>query len=276
MSFNFIHFPVRLTFKTDVLGSSNANPDVHAEFIAAKAKEQGKSDEEVEAVRRAALVVAQEAASESVVKPDKGEEFVSEKKLDEIQKALTVFPRTTAGDVAFFDYQARGYIKEAARVFIGLGFDCMGALSNWSYKQAIDSYVFVEPRWIPILGPDGKPIKKCPILQRPLRAETMQGPRVCLASSEVVPAGSTVEFLVKVMVGNPTAVKTKINKKTGEEETKSKVKFVLNEEFLELAFDYGAMKGMGQWRSGGFGAFTWEKLDRVGGVPISVPVVAAV
>ena len=62
-----------------------------------------------------------------------------------------------------------------------------------AYKKEIDGLVFVSPRRIPLVMPEGGETGIC---ERPLRATTMQGDRVALARSETVPAGTTMDFSV--------------------------------------------------------------------------------
>jgi hypothetical protein len=71
-------------------------------------------------------------------------------------------------------------------------------------------------------------------LQRSLRAMTLKGPRISLARSERVPAGTKLAFDFKVMNNSP-----------------------LTKDALNTLFDYGSMVGIGQWRSAGFGSFTY-------------------
>ena len=99
-----------------------------------------------------------------------------------------------------------------------------------AYKKIIDGLIFVGPREIPIMF-DGD----VGLIQRPLRAQTAQGERVALAMSETVPAGATMEFEVKV----------------------------LDRKLLPAVrewLDYGELRGLGQWRNAGHGAFTWEEI----------------
>lgn len=91
--------------------------------------------------------------------------------------------------------------------------------------------IFVQPRMIPI-HVNGE-ITEC---QRPLRAQTAQGERVSLANSEQIPAGSTCEFEVMLL-------------------DDSHEKVVL--EWL----DYGALRGIGQWRNSSKGRFEYEVLE---------------
>lgn len=193
---------VKLTFMEEVLGTASANPELHKEFIASKSEDAMSMEEEVAAL---------------------GPEKVAE-------KGRTIFPKFDDGTPFFWDYQVKGFFK-----------DSCGALRRASgtesakckaYKKIIDGTMFVEERRIGI-DMHGGEVGLC---ERPLRAQTAQGERVSLASSETVPAGSTVEFTVMCL--NDADMK-------------------LVEEWL----DYGRLRGMGQWRNSGKGRFVWEKVD---------------
>ena len=75
---------VRLTFTEDVLGTANADKNVHSEFIASKAPNAPSREEEVEAL---------------------GAEEVE-------RKEMTVFPRMENGSPMFWDYQIKGFFKD--------------------------------------------------------------------------------------------------------------------------------------------------------------------
>jgi len=86
---------------------------------------------------------------------------------------------------------------------------------------------------------------------RPLRGNTPKGERITLVASEMVPAGAKLDFTLKVLSGDrPTMTKTIL---------------------LEL-FDYGSLKGLGQWRNADWGQFDYEltRVDR-DGKPIDEP-----
>jgi hypothetical protein len=76
-------------------------------------------------------------------------------------------------------------------------------------------------------------------LQRSLRAETAKGPRVALAKSEQLPAGTKFRFVLLIDDKSP-----------------------VTEDKLILLFDRGAMKGLGQWRNADYGKFMY-KLRRI-------------
>lgn len=192
---------VRLTFLESILGTSPANKDVYRDFIATKAPDANTVEDEVAAL---------------------GVDAVAE-------KGMTVFPRLDDGTPFFYDYQIKGFFKDTCG---GLR-RVKGTLSSGvkAYKQVIDKLIFPEPRTIPILF-DGD----MTVCQRPLRAQTMQGERVSLASSEEIPAGAVVEFTV-VMLSDE------------------------HEKLVREWLDYGKYSGIGQWRNAGRGRFKWELID---------------
>lgn len=155
---------VRVTFINPILGSASANKEIHSEFIASKAPDAPKREEEVEAL---------------------GVEEVE-------RKEMTVFPRTPTGQPCFWDYQIRGFFKHAC----GMLRLVSGTKSKdiKAYKKYIDGLVFVNERKIPIKfeGEIGS-------LQRPLRGQTAQGERIALANSEMIPENASIEFTVRVL-----------------------------------------------------------------------------
>ncbi len=126
------------------------------------------------------------------------------------------------------NYQVLGHLKELGN----LGKEAVGVKN---LRNKISQYVYVSPRKIyfdqPISGN----------LTRPLRAETMQGPRVALASSDVIREGSHITFTIKILRNPPLK-----GHKTPE----------VNAEILHtLMEEMGAVRGIGQWRSGQWGVY---------------------
>ena len=105
-----------------------------------------------------------------------------------------------------------------------------------AYKKVIDGLAFVSPRLIPITLAQGTEVG---ILERPLRASTPQGERVALARSEMVDAGATIEFTLNLL--DPKL-----------------------EPAVREWFDYGTLRGLGQWRTKGRGTFTQVMTELVG------------
>lgn len=202
---------VKLTLTEAMLGTSPANEDIYRDFIGANAPDAQTLEEEVAAL---------------------GVDAVAE-------KGMTVFPRDENGRPALYDYQIKGFFKDACQMLNRLTKkneqgkkvpqNASGKMK--AYKKEIDGLIFVAPRMIPISF-DGE----VGICQRPLRAQTAQGERVALAMSEEVPAGATLEFEISCLdEGHLEAVR----------------------EWL----DYGSLRGLGQWRNSGKGRFTWEETE---------------
>lgn len=139
----------RLTGLTPILGSAPASKAIRTQYIASKAP----TDE---------LRAEEEAAP-----------------FDLDEKGLTVFNRDSRDQLCLMGYQIKGFLKAA---LLALKAQCKIAAP----KSKIDNLVFVEPRYIPLTR-EGKPLREeDDVLERPLRAQTMQGERVTLAASELV------------------------------------------------------------------------------------------
>jgi len=145
---------------------------------------------------------------------------------DAIEKGTTGFHRDASGAPILYDYVVKGFFKDAAGMLRRVPDTKSSKLT--SYKKVIDGLVFVRPRMIPIQG-NGE----VGILERPLRAQTAQGERVALSRSEMIPSGAKITFTLDLL--------------------DAKLEPAVRE-----WLDYGAMRGLGQWRNGGYGTFTYE------------------
>lgn len=190
---------VRITFQEPLLGTAPQNAEIYSDFIGSKAPDATTLAEEVEAL---------------------GVEAVAE-------KGMTVFPKDEDGTPILWDYQVKGFFKDACGMLARLKGQTESSKLK-AYKKVIDGLVFVGPRSIKL-----NPAGEIGVCQRPLRANTMQGERVALASSEELPAGTTADFEI-----------------------------ILLDESLEAVvrewLDYGALRGIGQWRNSGKGRFSYE------------------
>ena len=148
---------------------------------------------------------------------------------EQAEKGTSVFPRTEDGRPFIYDYQIKGMFKDACSMLSRLKNGNESSKIK-AYKKVIDGLIFPAPREIPF-DFDGE-VGTC---QRPLRAQTPQGERVALAMSEEIPKGAQITFEVKCL-------------------DKALVPAV--REWL----DYGALRGLGQWRNGGHGTFEWEEI----------------
>lgn len=207
-----VHVQVR--FVQPILGTASADPQIHERFIASKAPDAPKLSEEVEAL---------------------GAEAIEE-------RGTTIFPKGADGTPFLWDYQLKGFMKDAC----GAMRQADGSKSKGipAHKSKIDQLIFVNQRNVPLVMPEGEPIR---VLQRPLRAETAMGPRVALAASEMLPVGTTCEFDVTILAD-----------KVG---VKSPTHLV---DALVEWFAYGRLRGIGQWRNGGYGQFVCRITDEKG------------
>jgi hypothetical protein len=200
----------RLRGLTPILGTLPASRTLRTEFVASKAPTPELRDEEAE----------------------------NPFNLDD--KGLTVFCRDDRDRLCLMGYQIKGFFKEA-----------LTALKLQSgvaaHRSKVDTLLFVEPRYIP-LQVNGQPTREeSEILERPLRAMTMQGERTTLAASEQLNDPWEIEIEISLLPSAGTA--------------KSKP---LTWDVVELALSYGAYHGMGQWRNAGYGRFTFQRVDDEG------------
>ena len=194
---------VRLSFIEDILGTASADLELYTTYIASKSPNPMTIEEEVAAI---------------------GVEAVKE-------KGMTIFPKKD-GKPFIYDYQIKGFFKNACKAMREVPGSASSKLK--AYKTKIDNLVFVQERCIFYENPDGGEVEisNC---QRPLRASTVQGERVALASSESIPAGTEIEFTVEV----------------------------LNKDLMSLVIewlDYGKLNGIGQWHNSGKGRFSWQEV----------------
>jgi hypothetical protein len=185
-----------LTLTSDILGTIPKNKEIYTKFVATKCVDAGLSEKEVDTV------------------PDIED------------KGWTGF-RTDEHGPFLPSYMIRGFLKAAA-----VALKAQSEIKN--YKSKIDNLVFVFPDRIrltrdkkTVMEPDGA-------YERPLRAMTMQGPRVSLAKSDSISSGVKLKFTIEI-IGNHEGV---------------------NQDWIKDLFEYGRFSGLGQFRNGGFGRFT--------------------
>lgn len=191
---------IKITLTEEMLGMSPADPDIYNAFIASNAPDAPTREEEIESI---------------------GVEAVQE-------KGTTIFPRTDDGKPFMWDYQFKGFFKDTVGMLRRIPGSACSKVK--AFKKEIDGLLFIAERRIPI-NVNGE-IGLC---QRPLRTDGPSGSRTALASSETVPAGSTIEFTL-VLMRNDMA------------------------EWVTECLDYGMLRGLGQWRNSGKGRFTWEEV----------------
>lgn len=125
------------------------------------------------------------------------------------------------GGLFIYDYMIKGFLKSA-------GNNLKDTVKVKNLRSKLNEFLFVKPRRIHLGGqtePDG-------VLERPLRAQTMQGPRVTLARSDYINAGMKLKFEIHWIAKSPVTFK-----------------------MIETLFAYGEYKGIGQFRNGSYGQF---------------------
>lgn len=195
----------RGTFIEDYLGSRPGSMQIFTDYVASNAPDAKTMKEEIELY---------------------GEEDVEDVK-------TTKLYRDKDGDFCIISYQLRGFLKSAAEAV-----KRAGILTVTAHKKVIHDTIKISGT--PAYRPLQRYIKLRPpektreyLNQRPLRADTPQGERTALASSEALKAGTTFEFWMHL--------------------------FTKQVEGAALSwFEYGAYSGLGQWRNAGFGRFLLE------------------
>lgn len=198
---------VELTFTEPLLGTQPKNRQIRRDYLEQRALKRKELGAGVVTLERAEEVIAEEDAS----LPEDAEE-----------RGWTGFYTDDDGPF-LYDYQIKGFFKEAGNILKD-----MEGVKVKALKSKLDDYLYVFPRRIRL----EKLMDE--VLERPLRAMTMQGPRVSLVASDQVPPGVRIEFEVWLL---PLPA--------------------LNGDLLATLLDLGQFKGMGQWRNGGYGRFQY-------------------
>ena len=205
---------VKITFKKPLLGSLPSDETAFQDFIAVKAPVP--TEDELEAIKNAPIMATD---TECVAESPRG---------------VTIFPKTEDGKPFLYDYQLKGFLKAACsalrRIPAAEDAGNKATLKIKAFKKIIDTLIFIEQREI-ALDFDGE----IELKSRSLRAQTAQGERISIATSEMLPAGTTATFTIQCLDGSlMDAVR----------------------EWL----DYGRFNGIGCWRNSGMGQFTWEEI----------------
>lgn len=195
-------YRLKISFITPILGSQSTR-EVASEFIAA----------------RAGVTVPED---EATTLPEA------------LERGTTVFNRDPSDEwPIILDFQIKGFLKEAGRVLAGKPIDDKRTMPK-ALRAKVAQGVFVSPRFIRLQNHGGDLREQVDYYERPLRAETAQGPRIALARSEMLPEGTSFECGLEVYPGE------------------------ISETILRELLDYGYHCGMMQFRGGGFGRFRYE------------------
>jgi len=191
-------YKIKLTFTEPLLGAVAKKKDVYTEFITEKGKKARKDELET---------------------------------IPDIEEIGTCF-HMMDGKPIIYDYVIKGLFKDACSMLRRQKGTKSAILK--SHKKVIDGLVFVFPRQI-LINLNGNELG---VLERPLRAQTAKGERIALAKSDCAPAGSYIEFDVKVLG-------------------------VVSKQLLKEWLDYGKLRGLGQWRNASYGRFSYEIVESI-------------
>lgn len=199
---------VKIEFIEPILGSTPKNEDIYTKYIGSHAPDAKSLKEEVES-----LGVSQV-----------------------IDDLTTGFLIDYEGNPLIANYTIKGFFKNAAKSLRRIPGKVNLSSKMAAYKEKINTLIFIYPRMIQLIPPDGKSVEDVMRLnQRSLRAETPKGERIALASSEELPEGTTAEFEVQLL------------DKT-------------HEDVVREWLDYGRFYGLGQWRNADYGRFEWMEI----------------
>jgi hypothetical protein len=222
---------IRMRLTDECLGMTPPNPKILTEYIASKAPDALSREEELEAAG-----LPSDPAVEEMV-----------------NRETTIFPKLEDGRPFFWDYQIRGFMKDQC----GMLSRSEGTLSSSlvAFRKIIDGLVFVRPRKIPLILPEGGTMGSC---HRVIRINSATGERTAITSSETVPAGTELEFEIHYMPLKDKAPKApKKDKKGAEKEAKAPAASKADlAAVIREWFEHGEYRGLGQWRNSGKGAFT--------------------
>lgn len=184
-------------------------------------------------LRRENPEAAERMAADQDLMPTREDIGVDEENTDPV----TGFQRERVTKEIILHQQIKGFFKNAGKV-LGKQF------GYTQYRAKVDNFMSIDPIHVKITR-NGQPLMNADrLFKRSLRATTAQGDRIALATSELIEAGWQVEFTVEIIKNEAT--------------DKSRP---LDMEMVRALLGYGKYVGLGQWRNGDYGRFTWEAIS---------------
>jgi len=194
-------YQLKITFTDKLLGTVAYNKEVYSTFVQAKAREVGVPEEQL------------------------AEEVLDVKNIEE--KGWTGFFQDETG-IYISSHMVKGFLKNASLVI-------KDQTKVKNAKSKVNNFAFIKEKKLYLMR-DNEVLKKADgVLERPLQAMTMQGPRVSLAKSDYVDEGTCVVCTLRLLQ-NPE----------------------ISEKLIREFLDYGQFLGLGQWRNSGKGQFEYE------------------
>lgn len=230
-------YRVRVTLLTDALGTKPCSADIATRYLQQRMTKADRMARDLTEEDRIA------AANE---------------KVEQAEKAMTIFYKDDEGRPVIQGFQIMGFLKEAA---ITQSNDRTKLASNFyagSLKTRIEQAYNVPDYWIRIRlpdgydpyetvkGADGGDVRRWKVFERPLRSEVRGVQMTSIAKSEVIPAGSTLEFDVEIRSET-------VPVSSGKQSAKVDAYDLL----IELLGE-GQRRGLMQFRNAGYGRFRAE------------------
>lgn len=218
MIMTFDRYQITIQLTEPVLGTVPTDSMNYEQFIKPKANVL-MSEEEIKVLPtyHSAADMRRRAAADA--KRAKGKHEDDDEDDDTgISKPQTSFFRDAHGPF-LMNYQVLGHLKEQGNLL-------KEQLQIKQLRKKVELYCYVAPRRIyfnqDVAGE----------ITRPLRAETMQGPRVTLATSDVIARGARLTFGVNLLRNTQ-----------------------MDGETLRTLLEFGQFRGLGQWRTAGWGLY---------------------
>lgn len=188
-------YKLTITLLDKMLGTVPYDKEVFATHVQKKARDEGVPEDQLE----------QEVSSVESIE----------------EKGWTGFFKDENG-LFISSHMIKGFLKNAAFVL-------KEQTKVKNAKSKVNNFVFISPKNIYVgkHEPDGE-------IERPLRAETMQGPRVALARSDYLKEGTSFYCFIDILD----------NKE-------------ITEKYIRELLKYGEFMGLGQWRNSGKGQFSY-------------------
>lgn len=191
---------IRLTFTDELLGTLPAEEDIFQTHVAPDFPEDAQNLPSPESLAEA------------------------------LEEGTSVFYRDSEAKPSLRDYQLKGFFKAACGALRRVPGTPASAVT--AYKQVLNTLVFINPKFLPLVLPEGQQLGH---LSRPIRILDRTGERTALVRSEMAPIGTSVECHIIMLHDGLWPV-------------------------IRSLLDYGSLYGIGQWRNSGAGRFTWEML----------------
>jgi len=211
----------KIKFIAPILGSAPPTPDIYERYL------RKKLEKEIEKIEKRLQKKPDPVLQEKL--ESLREEYERIPVLAEIEpheEKLTVFYRDENNYPVIRAHQVLGFLKEVGNAF-------KDKIGIKNLRQKINYYVAVRPIEIPlfrdedlterITKPDG-------LFERPLRAQTLQGPRSSIAKSEKLNPLVYAQFEIHILPN-----------KQG-----------VNEKLIKQLLDLGVYRGISQWSNSNY------------------------